>query len=84
MSCDGHPHAGARRIEATRQTSCAQPSTRVLTPTTFGLDGYVFDALRAGASGFMLKDAAPGASTRRRPHRRATVKRCSPRPSRAR
>ena len=27
--------------------------------TTFGLDGYVFDALRAGASGFMLKDAPP-------------------------
>ena len=27
--------------------------------TTFGLDGYVYDALRAGASGFMLKDARP-------------------------
>ena len=27
--------------------------------TTFGLDSYVFDALRAGASGFMLKDAPP-------------------------
>ena len=27
--------------------------------TTFGLDGYVYDALRAGASGFMLKDAPP-------------------------
>ena len=27
--------------------------------TTFGLDGYVFEALRAGASGFMLKDAPP-------------------------
>ena len=46
-------------IEATRQTVRAQPSTRVLILTTFGLDGYVFDALRAGASGFMLKDAAP-------------------------
>ena len=46
-------------IEATRQTVGAQPSTRVLILTTFGLDGYVFDALRAGASGFMLKDAAP-------------------------
>jgi DNA-binding NarL/FixJ family response regulator len=31
----------------------------VLILTTFGLDGYVYDALRAGASGFMLKDAPP-------------------------
>jgi DNA-binding NarL/FixJ family response regulator len=31
----------------------------VLILTTFGLDTYVFDALRAGASGFMLKDAPP-------------------------
>ena len=46
-------------IEATRRTVGAHPSTRVLILTTFGLDRYVFDALRAGASGFMLKDAAP-------------------------
>ena len=31
----------------------------MLIPTTFGLDDYVYDALRAGASGFMLKDAPP-------------------------
>src|SRR5205085_2399256 len=46
-------------IEATRRIVGAQPSTRVLILTTFGLDGYVYDALRAGASGFMLKDAPP-------------------------
>jgi DNA-binding NarL/FixJ family response regulator len=46
-------------IEATRRIVRAQPGTRVLILTTFGLDGYVFDALRAGASGFMLKDAPP-------------------------
>jgi DNA-binding NarL/FixJ family response regulator len=46
-------------IEATRRIVSAQPGTRVLILTTFGLDGYVFDALRSGASGFMLKDAPP-------------------------
>jgi DNA-binding NarL/FixJ family response regulator len=46
-------------IEATRRIVSAQPATRVLILTTFGLDTYVFDALRAGASGFMLKDAPP-------------------------
>jgi DNA-binding NarL/FixJ family response regulator len=46
-------------IEATRRIVNAQPGTRVLILTTFGLDTYVYDALRAGASGFMLKDAPP-------------------------
>jgi DNA-binding NarL/FixJ family response regulator len=46
-------------IEATRRIVAAQPGTRVLILTTFGLDAYVYDALRAGASGFMLKDAPP-------------------------
>jgi DNA-binding NarL/FixJ family response regulator len=46
-------------IEATRRLVRDQPNTRVLILTTFGLDGYVYDALRAGASGFMLKDAPP-------------------------
>jgi DNA-binding NarL/FixJ family response regulator len=52
----GHGLAG---IRATRRIVRAQPATRVLILTTFGLDDYVYDALRAGASGFMLKDAPP-------------------------
>src|SRR6478736_2025358 len=46
-------------IQATRRIVRARPATRVLILTTFGLDGYVYDALRVGASGFMLKDAPP-------------------------
>jgi DNA-binding NarL/FixJ family response regulator len=46
-------------IDATRQIVGAQPGARVLILTTFGLDSYVYDALHAGASGFMLKDAPP-------------------------
>jgi DNA-binding NarL/FixJ family response regulator len=44
-------------IEATRQLAgTGDPGPRVLILTTFDLDQYVFDALRAGASGFLLKD----------------------------
>jgi DNA-binding NarL/FixJ family response regulator len=46
-------------IEATRRIVGDRPEARVLILTTFGLDTYVYDALRAGASGFMLKDAPP-------------------------
>ena len=46
-------------IEATRRITTAQPGARVIILTTFGLDTYVYESLRAGASGFMLKDAPP-------------------------
>jgi DNA-binding NarL/FixJ family response regulator len=46
-------------IEATRRILRGGSQARVMILTTFGLDGYVYDALRAGASGFMLKDAPP-------------------------
>jgi DNA-binding NarL/FixJ family response regulator len=48
---------GTDGIEATRQLALdAERAPRVLILTTFDLDEYVFDALRAGASGFLLKD----------------------------
>ena len=46
-------------IEATRRILAADDSARVLVLTTFDLDEYVYEALRAGASGFVLKDDPP-------------------------
>ncbi|MGW2281186.1 response regulator [Streptomyces sp. NPDC001770] len=45
-------------IEATREIVAADAEAKVLVLTTFDLDEYVYQALRAGASGFLLKDAS--------------------------
>ena len=62
-------------IEATRviANDPETASVRVLVLTTFELDEYIFEALRAGASGFLLKDTDPGSSQ--------AGSRCSPRVS---
>ncbi len=65
-TCELHPDVvlmdirmpGVDGIEATRRilAESPKPPTKVLILTTFDLDEYVYDALRAGASGFLLKD----------------------------
>lgn len=50
---------GTNGIDATAQIVAAQPDTRVIILTTFDLDEYAFAGLRAGASGFLLKDTEP-------------------------
>jgi DNA-binding NarL/FixJ family response regulator len=46
-------------IEATRRLAAAGPGPRILVLTTYDLDEYVYQALRAGACGFLLKDLPP-------------------------
>jgi DNA-binding NarL/FixJ family response regulator len=46
-------------VEATRRLAAAGSPARVLILTTFDLDEYVYEAIRAGASGFLLKDVQP-------------------------
>ncbi len=48
---------GTDGLEATRRITAAHPEVSVIMLTTFDLDEYVYGALRAGASGFLLKDA---------------------------
>jgi DNA-binding NarL/FixJ family response regulator len=46
-------------LEATRRILAHDDAARILILTTFGLDEYIYEALRAGASGFVLKDDPP-------------------------
>jgi DNA-binding NarL/FixJ family response regulator len=46
-------------LQATRRILDADPSARILVLTTFDLDEYIYEALQAGASGFVLKDDPP-------------------------
>jgi DNA-binding NarL/FixJ family response regulator len=46
-------------LQATRRILAADPNARVLILTTFDLDEYIYEALEAGASGFVLKDDPP-------------------------
>ena len=72
-------------LEATRRILAAtEPTLRACSIlTTFDLDEYVFEALRAGASGFLLKDAPPEQLVAGDPRRRRAATRCSRRRSRA-
>jgi DNA-binding NarL/FixJ family response regulator len=46
-------------IQATRQIVASESNARILVLTTFDVDEYVYEAIRAGASGFLLKDVRP-------------------------
>ena len=52
---------GVDGVEATAKIVAAQPAVKVLILTTFDTDTFVLQALRAGASGYVLKDAEPAA-----------------------
>jgi two-component system, NarL family, response regulator LiaR len=50
---------GMDGIEATRQITSRQPKTRILVLTSFAADNKVFPAIKAGATGYLLKDSSP-------------------------
>ena len=59
---DGHPHARRRRARRPRggsPTTERLADVKVIILTTFDLDEYVFEAIRAGANGFLVKDTEP-------------------------
>ena len=56
---------GMDGIQATASITAAGPASKVLILTTFDLDEYVFAGLKAGASGFLLKDAPPAEQAHR-------------------
>ena len=68
-------------IEATQRIVASDVETRILVLTTFDLDEYVFGALRAGASGFLLKDTQPEDLLERGPRGGRRARRCSRRVS---
>ena len=70
-------------IEATRRIAAEPASPRILILTTFDLDEYVYQALRAGASGFLLKDAPAPTSSSTRSASSPPARRCSRPRSRA-
>ena len=73
---------GVDGIEGTRRIAASGArAARIIVLTTYDVDEYVFAALRAGASGFLLKDVRPPSSSRRSASWRAAT-RCSHRPSR--
>ena len=54
---------GMDGIDATARIATSHPGSKVIILTTYDIDRYVYDGLRAGASGFLLKDTAPEALT---------------------
>jgi DNA-binding NarL/FixJ family response regulator len=50
---------GGDGVDAIAGALSASPRTRIVMLTTFDIDGYVYDSLRAGASGFLVKDLSP-------------------------